>query len=74
MFYEGEMQIDDKRIDEIIRIGFESASKNIKHFESKYSCTFLDMDPDVKSNLTPEEFDEWRISYIAIKNLSEKLN
>ena len=74
MLYEGELVIDEKRYDDIIRIGYEAAKKNLMRFESKYSCTFLDINPMVKECLTPAEYDEWRISYIALKNLKEKIN
>ena len=74
MFHMDEMFIDERRYEEIIRIGYESAKKNLNHFETKYCCSFLNIDPEVKKELTPEEYDEWRISYIAIKNLGDKVN
>ena len=74
MSLEGEFVIDDKRYEEIIRIGYESAKKNLAAFESAYSCTFLNMDPKVKMDLLPEDYEEWRISHIAINVLKNKIN
>ena len=37
---DGEMQIDDKRYEDLIRLGYESAKKNVDEFEEKYSCSF----------------------------------
>ena len=74
MSFEGEFLIDDKRYEEIIRIGYESAKKSLAAFESAYSCTFLNMDPKVKMGLSPEEYEEWRISHMAIKVLKNKAN
>jgi hypothetical protein len=74
MFEESELSIDEKRFEEIIRLGYESAKKNLDQFESQYSCGFPNMDPEVREKLSPEEYDEWRISYIAIKALKDKVN
>jgi hypothetical protein len=74
MSFDGEMLIDDKRYEEIIRIGYESAKKNLATYESTYSCTFLNMDPKVRTELSPEEYDEWRICHMAIKVLKNKIN
>jgi len=74
MSFEGEFLIDEKRYEEIIRIGYESARKNLATFESTYSCTFPDIDPKVKGELSPGEYEEWRICHMAIKVLKEKIN
>ena len=74
MFFEGETYIDEKRYEEIIRLGYESAKKKLEGFEKKYACTFLDLDKDVKDELSTEEYEEWRISFLAIKKLGKILN
>jgi len=74
MSFEGEYLIDEKRYEEIIRMGYESAKKNLAAFESTYSCTFLNMDPEVRVGLSPEEYEAWRICHMAINVLKNKVN
>jgi hypothetical protein len=74
MLYEGEMFIDDKKYDELIKLGYEAAKKNVRQFESKYSCTFGNMDPRVERKLNPEEYDQWRISCMALDVIEKRLH
>ena len=74
MILDGEMTIDDKRYEDIIKIGYESAKKNINEFESRCECSFEGLTPSKKKSLTPEEVDEWRISMMVVSTLKDKVN
>lgn len=74
MLLEGEMTIDDKRYEDIIRIGYESAKKNIREYEGRFQCSFEHLPPNVKKSLSPEEMDEWRICLMVVSTLEDKVN
>jgi len=74
MIFEGEMIIDDKRYEDIIRIGYESAKKNICEYEGRFQCSFEHLSPNVKKSLTPDEMDEWRICLMVVSTLEDKVN
>lgn len=74
MLLEGEMTIDDKRYENIIRIGYESAKKNISEYEGRFECSFENLTPNVKKSLSPEEMDEWRICLMVVSTLEDKVN
>jgi hypothetical protein len=74
LYFEDELQIDEKRMEDIVRLGYRSAKRNLDEFEEKYSCTFLDLTLDAKMELPPGELEEWRISFMAVRALRDKAN
>lgn len=74
MVFEGEMTIDDKRYEDIIRIGFESARKNIKDFESRFNCSLDELPKKEKEQLAREEIEQWRICLMVVDTLQDKVN
>jgi hypothetical protein len=74
MIFDGDMTIDDKRYEDIIKIGYESARKNIDEFEGRCECSFENLTLNIKQSLTPEEVDEWRICLMVVSTLKDKVN
>jgi hypothetical protein len=74
MVFEGEFHIDDKRYEELIKLGYDTAKKNLNEFEQKYECSLDGLSPTMKKEVPLQELEEWRISLMAIKTLEGKLN
>ena len=74
MVLDGEFHIDEKRYEELIRLGYDTARKNLDAFEAKYENSLDGLPAKMQMQLPPEELEEWRISIMAIKTLKDKLN
>jgi hypothetical protein len=74
MILDGEFHIDEKRYEELIKLGYDTAKKNLDALERKYEHSLDGLPPKLKQQLPPEELEEWRISLMAINTLKDKLN